>query len=204
MLKETFIELLTNYTEEKSLINDSWLEIEQNYSEKKRYYHNLSHLENLLNQLLQVKDKIENWNRILFTLFYHDIIYLSSNSDNEEESAKLAEKRMKQINVPEQIIESCKLQILATKNHFEKINEDTNYFLDADLSILGTTYETYKTYSQNVRKEYASYPNLIYNPGRKKVLKNFLDMQRIYKTEYFYNKFETKAKENLLKELSTL
>ena len=56
MLKETFTELLTNYTNNKSLINDFWKEIEVNYSENKRHYHNLSHLENLLKQLIEVKE----------------------------------------------------------------------------------------------------------------------------------------------------
>ena len=204
MLKGTYIELLTNYTDEKGLINDLWAEIENNYTDKKRHYHNLSHLDNLLNQLFLVKDKIEHWDTITFSLFYHDIIYNASGSGNEEKSAKLAEKRMKQINVPVQIVESCKLQILATKSHVDNADEDTNYFLDADLSILGADYETYKMYSQNIRQEYSIYPNLVYNPSRKKVLQHFIDMKRIFKTEYFYNKLETIAKTNLLKELNTL
>lgn len=204
MLKETFIKLLTNFTDDKSLTIDLWTEIEQNYSNKKRHYHTLSHLDNLLKQLLEVKDKIESWETVLFTLYYHDIIYNSLKSDNEEQSAKLAENRMKQINVPIQIIENCKNHILATKNHFDNSNSDTNYFTDVDLSVLGQDLETYKTYFQNVRKEYAIYPNLIYNPGRKKVLKHFLEMKRIYKTQFFFNKLEQRAKENLLTEFNTL
>jgi predicted metal-dependent HD superfamily phosphohydrolase len=192
---------LTNYTDDISLINDLWTEIEVHYTDKKRFYHNLSHLNNLLFQLLQVKDKIENWETILFTLFYHDIVYNSLKSDNEERSAKLAEKRMKQINVPTEFIEKCKSQILATKKHLDNLDLDTNFFTDADLSILGQDNETYKVYFQNVRKEYSFYPDLLYNPGRKKVLKHFLEMDRIYKTDYFYAKFESQAKLNLQYEL---
>ena len=201
MLKETFIELLTNYTDDIGLRIELWKEIEKKYTDKKRHYHSLSHLENLLQQLIEVKDKIENWEVILFTLFYHDIIYNALKTDNEEQSAELAEKRMKQINVPIPIIENCKTQILATKKHIANSNSDTNYFTDADLSILGQEFGIYNTYFQNVRKEYSIYPNIIYNPGRKKVLKYFIEMERIYKTEYFYNKFEKQAKQNLQFEL---
>lgn len=204
MLKETFIELLTKFTDDISLTNKFWTEIEENYSDKKRYYHTLTHLDNLQNQLCKVKDKIINWESILFTLYYHDIVYNALKSDNEEKSAELAELRMKQINVPTEIIENCKSQILATKKHEDNSDFDTNYFIDADLSILGQDSETYKGYFQNVRKEYSIYPDIIYNYGRKKVLKHFLEMDRIYKTEYFYKKFENSAKENLLKELNTL
>lgn len=48
MLKQTFIALLTKYTNDQDLITELWAEIERNYSDKKRHYHNLSHLENLL------------------------------------------------------------------------------------------------------------------------------------------------------------
>ncbi len=204
MLKEIFANLLSNYTADNNLINTLWAEIEQNYSDKNRYYHNLSHLDNLYRELFQVKEKITNWETVLFTLYYHDIIYSSLNFDNEEKSAQLAEKRLKQINVPIEIIEECKLQILATKSHSENSNIDTKYFLDADLSILGQNTETYLVYYQNIRKEYALYPNLIYNSGRKKVLKHFLNMERIFKTQFFYDKFEANVKLNLDTELNNL
>jgi predicted metal-dependent HD superfamily phosphohydrolase len=62
----------------------------------------------------------------------------------------------------------------------------------------------YSDYYKNVRKEYSIYPNLLYNPGRKKVLKHFLAMGKIFKTDYFYQKFEKNARLNLQKELDLL
>lgn len=204
VLKETFIGLIKNYTDNDRLANELWTEIEKNYSSKKRHYHTLQHLENLLAQLNDVKGEIQNWETILFTLYYHDIIYDSLKSDNEEKSAELAEKRMKQISVSNDKIELCKKQILATKSHRESSDSDTNYFTDADLSVLGQTWEKYSLYHNNVRKEYSIYPDIVYNPGRKKVLKHFLAMDRIFKTDLFYNKFETQAKQNLQREIELL
>lgn len=204
MLKQTFIHLLANYTTNTPLINHLWAEIESNYANKNRHYHTLLHLHNLLQQLLEIKHKIENWETILFTLYYHDIIYNTLKSDNEAQSAQLAEKRMQQINVPNEIIANCKAQILATQTHLQSCSSDTNYFTDADLSVLGQDLETYTAYYQNIRKEYAMYPNLLYNTGRKKVLKHFLAMESIYKTTHFYNKFEKKAIQNLKHELAII
>jgi predicted metal-dependent HD superfamily phosphohydrolase len=203
-LKEIFSNLLINYTTNSSLINELWDEVEKNYSGKKRHYHTLKHLENLLITLTEVKSEIQNWESILFTLFYHDIIYTALKSDNEENSALLAEKRMQQLSVSNDIIERCKNQILATKSHSKSTDSDTNYFTDADLSVLGQPWEIYSLYYKNVRKEYAIYPDFIYNTGRKKVIQHFLSMNSIYKTDYFYNQFEKVAKENLMKELSYL
>ena len=204
MLKENFTTLLKNYTDNQLLAKELWTEIEQSYSHKKRHYHTLQHLENLLAQLTIVKNEIKNWETILFTLYYHDIVYNSLKSDNEEKSAKIAIKRMKQIAVADEVIQLCEAQILATKSHLTSTNSDTNYFTDADLSVLGQPWEVYSTYYNNVRKEYAIYPDLIYNPGRKKVLNHFLAMKRIYKTDFFYHKFEMQAKQNLQQELALL
>lgn len=204
MLKETYFKLLNNYTDNIELQYELWHEIEQKYNNKKRHYHTLSHLENLLIQLHQIKAVIEDWDAILFTLYYHDIVYSALKADNEEESALLAEKCMSQISVPNERIMKCKSQILATKSHLSSTANDTNYFTDADLSILGQKWEDYSLYAQNVRKEYEIYPDLIYKPGRKKVLSHFLSMERIFKTAFFYSKFEVQARNNLSRELTTL
>lgn len=204
MLKETFIKLLENYTDNKNLVNELWYEITQNYSDTNRHYHTLQHLENLRQQLTAIKNHIQNWNTVLFTLYYHDLVYHSTQGDNEEKSAGLAEKRMNQILVPTEMIEHCKNQILATKSHSKSVDSDTNYFTDADLSILGQPWEAYSQYYKNVRKEYCVYTNLVYNAGRKKVLQHFLLMDRIFKTDYFYDKFENNARQNIQNEIDLL
>lgn len=204
MLKETFIALLNNYSDNNNLNNELWAEIEKNYSNKKRFYHTLQHLENLLIQLTEIKDRIADWNTMLFTLYYHDIVYNSLKSDNEEKSAELAAKRMKQIGLSDELIENCKSQILATKTHRVSADSDTNYFTDADLSVLGMPWEEYSAYYKNVRKEYAIYPDFVYNSGRKKVLNHFLAMECLFKTDFFYEKFEFQARQNLQYEMDLL
>lgn len=204
MLKETFVNLLSHYSKNDRLIGELWTEVENSYNGNKRYYHTLKHLENLLLQLSEVKSSLLNWDVLLFSLYYHDIIYSAVKSNNEEKSAELAGQRMASLGIAPVIIEHCKTQILATKAHQQSDDDDTNYFLDADLSILGQPWERYADYYKNVRKEYAIYPDLIYKPGRKKVLQHFLAMPRIFKTEYFYQKLETSAKENLSRELALL
>ena len=204
MLKETFIELLNRYTNDAGLINSLWVEIEEQYSTKKRHYHSLEHLAHLLVQMNEVKDELKNREAILFSLYYHDIIYNALRGDNEEKSAELAEKRMQQVSVPQSITKLCKDYILATKTHITSVDSDCNYFTDADLSILGQSWEVYENYFKNVRKEYSVYPDLVYKPGRKKVLQHFLSMERIYKTDYFFERYEGSAKSNLKKELEGL
>jgi predicted metal-dependent HD superfamily phosphohydrolase len=110
---------------------------------------------------------------------------------------------MKQIGVPQSFVEKCKKQILATKDHEMSASSDTNYFTDADLSVLGQPWDVYSTYINSIRKEYAVYPDVLYKPGRRKVVQHFLNMDQIYKTPYFHEKFESHARENLHRELSS-
>jgi predicted metal-dependent HD superfamily phosphohydrolase len=203
-LSATFEAVCSTYTSDSSRIAALWAEVEKNYSGKGRHYHTLVHLENLLTQLLEVKSSIKDWDIMLFSLFYHDIIYNVLKPDNEEKSADFAALRMNKLSLPVSSIEQCIHQILATKKHQPDTDSDTSYFMDADLSVLGQTADIYWEYAQNVRKEYAIYPDLLYRPGRIKVLRHFLDKPRIYHTPYFGGKYEAQARANMEAELRTL
>ena len=113
------------------------------------------------------------------------MIYNALKNDTEARSADFARLSLEKLNVPENLIQKCVLQILATKTHLLNTDSDTNFFLDANLSILGSDWKQYLNYTQHIRKEYAIYPDLIYNPGRRKVLQHFLTMKRIFKTDFF-------------------
>jgi len=203
MLKDVYIKLVLTYLSDKPLSISLWNEIKKKYTGRKRHYHNLTHLEALINQLTECRSIINDWETILFSVFYHDIIYNVLKKDNEEKSAELAVKRLSQIRFPLKRIEQCEQQILATKAHTRRDNSDTNLFTDADLSILGQPESTYREYCLQIRKEYSIYPDLIYKPGRKKVVEHFLQMPRIFKTDFFFDKYEQQTRQNLQEELTS-
>lgn len=203
-LEDTFLSLLNKHSADSRLASKLWIEVELSYSNKKRFYHNLLHLDHVRSQLLTVRHTIANWDGVLFALFYHDIVYDPLKKSNEEKSARLAERRLNQLNIPQELIDTCRRHILATKAHQTSEDTDTNFFTDADLSILGCEWNAYNLYRQQVRKEYSIYPDLIFKPGRKKILQHFLQMKRIFKTDEFFTKYESSAKLNLEKELNEL
>ena len=204
MLQQNFLSLLSNYTPNVHLMNELWTAIETPYTDKKRYYHSLQHLESLFVELIAIQNRIEQWEVVLFSLYYHDVVYEPLRSDNEEKSAIFSEQHLQQLHVPTLQIERIKQQIIATKSHAANADMDTNYFTDADLSILGQNWATYSIYLQHIRKEYAILPDFIYNRGRKKVLEHFLAMPRIYKTDYFFRRLEQQARHNLQQEVMLL
>lgn len=204
MLKAIFISLTNKYTSQPALAENLWADIEKHYTSPKRHYHNLQHLENMYTRLKGCHTQINDWDTLLFSLFYHDIIYKASSKDNEEKSALAAIKALNQIGYPKEKIRLCGEQIMTTKSHEATINNDTNLFTDADLSILGADWDSYLEYSKQVRKEYSIYPDFLYNPGRKKALEHFLAMENIFKTAYFQQKFEQQARINLVAEIGLI
>ncbi|MES2701334.1 MAG: hypothetical protein V4649_01790 [Bacteroidota bacterium] len=195
---------MSNYTADVAIVDQLWLELANAYTAPGRYYHTLTHLENMYAALAPHLQLLQNKDAVLFALFWHDAVYDVLRPDNEEQSAELATKCLQLLNVPAATVSSCAQVILATKDHKAGGKSDTDLFTDADLSILGAPWDKYEDYAANVRQEYSVYPDALYNPGRKKVLTHFLGMERIFKTAQFYDIYETAARENIAREIALL
>jgi predicted metal-dependent HD superfamily phosphohydrolase len=208
MLEKEFRALVARYTTDPELTTALWKEIKTVYEEDHRQFHNLYHLEQIITALFPVKSQVEDWDTLLFAVFYHDFVYdvvqYVTDNNNEDKSADKAEEVLKKLNYPAEKIERCRQHILATKKHELSSDADTNFLTDADLSILGQTPDEYEAYQKNIRKEYFIYPDPIYHAGRQKVLRQFLHMKRLYKTDAFYQQYEELAKENLQRELEII
>lgn len=192
------------FADDHTAIDSLWAELDQRYAEKSRHYHNLNHLESLFSELDAVKERIQDFSTLTFSVFYHDAVYDATSKANEEKSAALATSRMKRLNIDQDTAEKVSEQIIATKVHHRSEDFDTNYLLDADLSILGKNLDTYIDYTQKIRKEYSVYPDFLYKPGRKKVLLHFLERESIFKTGNFRNKYEDRARKNIKWEIENL
>ena len=189
---------------ENTMIDKLWDEIRLAYNRSNRYYHTENHLNSISEQLLPIKNEIKDWPTLVFSIAYHDIIYDTSRADNEEQSALLAYERLTYLEQSYDRKEKCKQQILSTKGHQNSDDPDTNYFTDADLSVLGVDRDSYLEYVWQIRKEYEHYSDFYYKKGRSNVLNYFLNMNILFKTEYFRDKFEKQARLNIENELKTL
>lgn len=202
-VEQEFFASMNRYTHDSELQQTRWKEIASGHTRPDRHYHNLTHLNALLHELEPYREKFTNWDVVIFAIVYHDLVYNTLKGNNEEASAAIAVERLRGISFPENLIVICERMILATRTH-EARDPETNLFTDADLSILGADPEMYQEYAKQVRREWRLYPDIVYNPGRKKVLRRFMDMARIYKTDEFFNKYEQKARANILREIDSL
>ena len=205
-LEQQWNNLCANFSTDSALIHMLFSEIKTHYSSPKRFYHNLSHIQALLNQAKAFKSTINNYDIVCFAIWYHDIIYSTTKHNNEKKSAKTAIKRLKQLQLNTENIALCATLIQSTQNHqpLNNDNDDNSLLLDFDLDILGSEWNVYLNYTQNIRKEYGRFPNFMYKKGRKKALRHFLERDCIYHSTHYFNEKETKARENINRELELL
>ncbi|CAL2102487.1 conserved protein of unknown function [Tenacibaculum sp. 190130A14a] len=201
-LENRFFRLLEKYTTNKAHIQKLWTNLHQKYSESHRAYHNLTHLKELFSYFDEYQEHLENSDIVAFSIFYHDVIYNIWNKDNEEKSADFALLELERI-LSKSSLESIYRQIIATKTH-QASDNDTQFLVDFDLTILGKSSAVYTNYTKLIRKEYQLVPRFMYKKGRKKVLQHFLDKEAIYGSKTFNDLFEKQARINLTNELNNL
>jgi predicted metal-dependent HD superfamily phosphohydrolase len=205
IIKDHWYELIKPYCTDGDLIDKCFEEILKKYSSYTRHYHDLEHIEALLNFSEEYAHKLQETEIVELAIFYHDIVYSAVKSDNEEKSAEQSEKRLMQLKYPEKKIELISKYIIATKTHDVANIEnksDLEYFLDFDMAILGAEEKVYIEYCEKIREEYSVYPDFMYNKGRKKVLISFLEKPTLFHTEDFRTRFEAQAIQNIRKELA--
>ena len=192
--------------EDKNVVDYWWQEILEHYTKKWKYYHNLNHIYSFVELFGKYNNNIQNYkSEFLISIFFHDIIYIPSRNDNEDESMNLfnifySETNPKNLN-KEKVIEF----ISETKNHTLNIihnNEELNYFLDMDMHILSE--ENWEDYENKIRKEYPYLSEIEYKNGRIKFLQSCLNKEKIYRTKIFHDAFEQKARSNIKKIIEKL
>lgn len=196
-MKELFTALAHKTASDSGLIQSLWSEIDTAYSEPGRHYHNQEHIAYLLAKAEEYRSELEDYDLVLYAIFYHDIVYDFHRHDNEEKSAELAVRRLRQLGLLEERVRRCEKHVLATKKHEASDDNDTNYMVDFDLASLGEPAEVFERNADNIRLEYSFVPEKEFNEGRKKILRHFLDRNRIFKTDAFFRRYEQQARENL-------
>ncbi len=198
---------LTAFSAKQDVKDRLWNELTYRYAERHRQYHNLNHIAYIFSLCDEYIGQITKPAVVGFAILYHDIVYNTYHTDNEEQSAAVAEMHLQQLKVNKAVIEEVKMFIIATKDH--KIPDDFSLkndlalFLDFDMAILASEPENFHIYSQKIRQEYAKFSDEVYKEGRKLALSKMLDAT-LFQTPHFKELMEEKAKTNMRNELGGL
>lgn len=187
------------------------------YGEPHRAYHNLEHIVAMLDDFEAVKSSLkpdieEFASQLAFAIWFHDAVYDPKASNNEAESAHLADKAANALGLTDRAD-------LNKVRHFDHIVNDLimltkhievpkfplgRLMVDLDLAILGKSGYLFNAYEVGIRKEYEWVPWVEFRKKRAEILQRFLDRKSIYSLDVFWTKYQAAAEENLKRSIENL
>lgn len=175
-----------------------------------RGYHNSAHLLEMLDTLEKFYAPKQPPRAVLLAAWLHDVVYDAEPGKDEEKSAEFAQDVLTPL-VAQQALSAkeldCVVLLVETTKAHQPIEskilsqEDTQYFLDADLAILAAETNRYNRYVAGVRREYSRYTEKEFTAGRAQVLKTFTKQEHIFSSQKARDLYEKRARLNLENEL---
>jgi len=174
------------------------------YAEPTRTYHNAEHIRVCLAEFDKSRDLARHPDEVEAALWFHDAVYVPAESDNEEQSARLAESTLRSNEVPADTAQRIAELVRATRHVTIPQVPDAQLVCDIDLSILGRAPDQFDRFERQIRREYAAVPEQAYRLARAEVLTGLLHRASIYQLPYFRDRYEARARENLTRVLGEL
>jgi predicted metal-dependent HD superfamily phosphohydrolase len=174
------------------------------YGEVHRAYHTVEHLRECFAWLERWRGHAERTAEVGLALWYHDAVYDTRGAGSEARSAALFGEVAAGFGVPAEVVARVQAAILVTAHLGEPVGADQEVLIDCDLAILGAEPARYARYCQDVRREYGWVPEAMFKATRARVLRGFLERERLFHTEAARAVLDAPARANLTRELSEL
>jgi predicted metal-dependent HD superfamily phosphohydrolase len=185
--------------------DDVFQRLRASYDEPHRAYHTARHVGACLRLLddATVAALATHLVEVEAAIWYHDAIYDTRASDNEERSARMAEESLGSAGVATDVVARIAAYIRATKDHVVD-SADGQLVIDVDLSILGESPEVFAGFEEEIRREYSWVDTAAYAAGRAFILRRFTERPFIYGTALFRERYESQARDNIARSIETL
>ncbi|MFJ9717842.1 hypothetical protein ACIRPQ_18145 [Streptomyces sp. NPDC101213] len=175
------------------------------WREPQRRYHTLTHLAAVLDRIDTLQEYADDPDVVRLAAWFHDAVYLPDRSENEERSARLAERALPEAGLPPaKTAEVARLVRLTVTHDPADGDRDGQVLCDADLAVLAAPPSAYAAYTAGIREEYHFVPNDAFREGRAGVLRHLLGLPRLFRTPYGAREWEATARYNLRAELDML
>ena len=178
-------------------VDSSYRQIKDLYRTPIRVYHNIRHVEHCLSEYDAVSRLAVNPAAVEAAIWFHDAIYNSKVSDNEDKSASVAVSMLAAMGVGSKFCQDVRKLILHTKHAGVPRTGDGKIIVDVDLAILGSVPAGFDKYENSIRKEYAWVDESVFWPKRAEFLRTLLSRKRIYVTDFFFKRYEARARMNM-------
>lgn len=205
VMAEQWMRLMAHYQVDDEASRLMYSKIDEAYGGEGRYYHNMTHIENVLDSISELRSLANDYHAIQLAVWFHDIVYETERQDNEARSASYGYEALIELGIDEVIAARVRDLILVTADHRAPDGDmDAKILIDADLAPLAADQALFAIQSEDIRKEAAGMPVEAFIDSRRRFLNGMLDRERIYLTPQFHNSLEEKARENIKGSLAAL
>jgi predicted metal-dependent HD superfamily phosphohydrolase len=167
-----------------------------------RRYHTLDHIHDCLRRLDKVATLLNDPDAVELALWFHDAVYEMDAGTNEQRSAELFEKLARGAD-PAFRRRVCGL-IMATRHMGGERNHDRRFIVDIDLAGFGAPWNEFMRNGVLLREESPAKTDAQYHCGQMSFLRRLQRRRHFFATEYFRDRYEGKARENLRRLLDDL
>jgi predicted metal-dependent HD superfamily phosphohydrolase len=204
-LRAEWLDLLARLGVGEDKARRLFMRIADAYSAPARYHHNLRHIAEVLGALRSYPEPVAAADALAAAAWFHDIVYDPAVEDNEERSAEKAARELRALGVAENTVIAVRDLVMATNpDRAREPTGDAAVLVDADMSVLGADDERYDKYAQAIRSEYAIFPPDEYRSGRGDFLKALHKRESLFRSSWFREKFEARARANIAREIEHL
>lgn len=179
-------------------------EVLRRYAEPHRAYHTAQHLQECRELFQLARTDAEDPGAVQIALWFHDAIYNTHRSDNEDRSAEWAVRVLAGAGASKFLQDSVQSLIHVTAHNTAPGSRDAELTADIDLSILGAAPTRFDEYERQVRHEYAWVPEFAFRRARIGILRALQARPRIYLTDSFHERLEAIARANLDRSMARL
>jgi len=183
---------------------DIFTDLASAYAAPDRHYHTARHVDACLAQVQRYRAFAQQQAEVEIALWFHDAIYDTHRSDNEQRSAEWASEFLSSERADPECVSRVHALIMATWHKAAVEDLDQQLLVDIDLGILGQPRSVFDDYDAAIRREYHWVPWHEYAESRVAVLSEFLDRPYIYATPPLHDRFETPARQNIARAIARL
>ena len=173
------------------------------YGEPHRRYHTLNHIRHCLREFDRAAARMADPDAVEMALWFHDAIYQPGARDNERRSADLFRQWSggRADPVFQQRVDDL---IMATTHREPPDRGDAGFVVDIDLSSFGLPWEACERDGRLIRAEFAGVADDRYYPDHLRFLRALQGRSTFFCTEFFRQRYEPVARENLARIIADL
>lgn len=178
-------------------------DLKDRYSESHRRYHTPVHIAHCLKQHDLSRGHMDQPDAVEMAIWFHDVIYDAKATDNEKRSADHFVSQCGVELAPE--FESMVYRLIMVTVHKEHPEtNDEKFMVDIDLSSFGLPWDRMLEDSKGVRDEFPHMSDDVFYPAQKIFLDALLARDNFCFTEFFRERHEQTARDNIHRYLETL